>query len=151
MLKYNIFDNSFLLPEAADYRQNLVKIQEKENKALYVGVIPRKKENHRKHRQNRRLWNGRVAISIFKKYKGQIGSADYYQTISKYKSFLMELNDPTPHLNAKILILWRALYHTYYEPFDKTYELPSGSYYRYNNPAEVGALIDTINDLSEEE
>ena len=91
-----------------------------------------------------------------KKYKGQISSADYYQTISKYKSFLclMELNDPTPHLNAKIfdaIVAGVIPITPYYEPFDKTYELPSGSYYRYNNPAEVGALIDTINDLSEEE
>lgn len=155
--KYNFFENTFLLPEAADYRKNIDITYPKIKKALYVGApYPRRKKIIEKIEEidvyGRKEWQ----YFSSKKYRGIMSNSEYYDTIGKYTAFLclMELNDSTPHLNAKIfdaIVAGVIPITPEYAPFDNTYNLPRDCYYSYKKPNEINGLVEKITELSEQE
>lgn len=156
--RYNLFNNIFLMPEAADYRDNItIQFNEKINGAIYVGAAYPARIKIVSEIKDIIVHGAKKWQKIFpEKYFGELRSDLFYSTISKYKSSLclMELDDSTPHLNAKIfdsIVAGTIPIVPGYAPFTETYSLPSDCYYTYRDGSEINKLIQRIDELPEYE
>jgi hypothetical protein len=155
--KYDLFNNVFLLPEAADYRLNRCIKYEKKRGAIYIGSAYIARVEIIKQVEKVVVYGSTEWQKLCpEKYQGILGEDEYYDEISNYKSSLclMEGDEFTPHLNAKIfdsIVAGTIPIVPSYRPFTETYHMPSDCYYTYNDKSEINKLIKEIDEISVEE